>query len=95
MSLQYVPAPATAFAAIRKLPAGCVLEVSTSVRGCTARSLSNSLVIPMVHVVAGLWLRGVAGVASVIVVGSGAHLGLLRVFGGPSRNLPRFEQNRA
>lgn len=28
LSLQYVPAPDTAFAGVRKLPAGCVLEVS-------------------------------------------------------------------
>jgi asparagine synthase (glutamine-hydrolysing) len=34
LSLQYVPAPDTAFAAIRKLPAGCLLEVSTAAPPC-------------------------------------------------------------
>lgn len=57
--------------------------------------LTSSLVIPIVHLVAGLWLRGFAGVTFVLVVGSAAYLGFLRVFGGPSRNLPGLEQNRA
>ena len=57
--------------------------------------LTSSLAIPIVHLVAGLWLRGFAAVTFVIVVGSAAYLGLLRVFGGASRNLPGLEQNRA
>jgi asparagine synthase (glutamine-hydrolysing) len=34
LSLQYVPAPDTAFAAVRKLPAGCMLEVSAGGTPC-------------------------------------------------------------
>lgn len=43
--------------------------------------LASSLVIPLVHVLAGLWLRGVARVATTIVVGLTAYIGILIALG--------------
>jgi O-antigen/teichoic acid export membrane protein len=57
--------------------------------------LVSALVIPLVHVLAGLWLQGVALVAAVIIIGLAAYLGLLKVLGAPPRNPLRIQQNRA
>jgi O-antigen/teichoic acid export membrane protein len=57
--------------------------------------LASSLVIPMVHALAGLWLHGFVRIASVVAIGLSAYLALLKMLGGGPRDLPGLEQNRA